>query len=259
MTRIGTICAAVLAVAGCGGGGGNPGTCFGSPEVCDGVAPAPPPPGAGSPVGLYRGTTSTGRSAHTLVLPNGEFWLLYGEGTTGTVLAGLVQGNSTSSNGAITSPNLVDVSSETAVVTSGALDGSFVPRSRISGRLVFGTAVATFSGDYALPTTAEGTLAQAQGTYAGTAATLGQREAATVAVTDTGVVTGVTASGCSFSGTLQPVTEIHAFALSLTFGGPPCAIENGTARGVAFRDGSRLHGGTVNAARTDGFAFTGVR
>lgn len=258
MTRIGFICAVVLALAGCGGGGGSAGTCFGSPLVCNGVEEPTPPPGAiDTAVGLYEGVTSTGRVAYTLVLPDNAFWLLYGAGTTADVLAGVVQGNSTADSGQIVALDLVDISAESTFVLDGALDGAYLPLTSIAGQLVFGPAVATFNGLYDPPSAVQGTLAAVAGSYTGTSATLGDFDPANLEVSATGVVTGLTSGGCIFSGTLLPVTGMNVFEIALTFGGAACVLENQSVRGVAFLEGTRLYTASLTPARSNAFIFSG--
>ncbi|QJW85502.1 hypothetical protein HK414_26030 [Ramlibacter terrae] len=145
-------CAALaLTLAGCGGGGGNPGTCNGSAIVCGGVDGTPPPDNGGatdSAVGLFKGTTGTGRTAYTLVLEGGDFWILYGQPGNADVLGGFERGTYSAADGEISVPNLVDFSAATGLVASGSMTGNYITETSIAGTVQFGAEVVSFAGAY---------------------------------------------------------------------------------------------------------------
>lgn len=264
----GLIFLAALALAGCGGGGGRPGTCFGGPEVCGGVDPAPEPPPADteSALGLYKGTTSTGRTAYTLVLANGELWVLYGQSGNASLLGGAAQGTYTVTQRAIASSNFTDFSGDADTITGGSLSGSFVPRQSIAASAVFGGQTTTVAGTWDPDSDTQADVADAAGTYAGSASVTGGavgvpggREAATLSIAGNGVVTGSSASGCNVSGSLLPNANANSYSLTLSLAGGICGNEATSVRGVAILDGTRIYSAALNGARSEAFIFAGGR
>lgn len=264
----GLIFCAALALAGCGGGGGRPGTCFGGPDVCGGVDPTPePPPGdTDSALGLYRSTLGSGRTAHTLVLANGQVWVLYGQNGNASLLGGVAQGTYTADDGDIASTNFTDFSGDTGGITAGTLTGSYVPQESIAASAVFNTATTSISGSYDPDSDDQAVVADAAGTYQGRAAVTGGDagvpggdETASIAVSSTGVLTGSTGSGCNVSGTLLPNTNSNSYNVTLTLAGGMCGNNTTTVRGVAILDGSRIYSAALDGGRTEAFIFAGGR
>lgn len=252
--------ALALAVAGCSGGGGNPGECFGSAEVCGGVQPAPPTP-SGSPVGLYKGFTNTNRVVYALVLSTPEIWLL--SSLSGTnVPTGADRGTWTATDTTLSSTDLADFSTDTTTVGIGNLDATYVSGSRLTGSVVAPGQSFTFTTTYQTGFTTQGTLAALAGSYTGSAVMPGATDVATATVTSDGVVNGSTVRGCNFSGQLLTSPGISTYTASLSFTGVGCP-QNPTpltaGSGVAILDGSQLNLAVFNAARTQGFAFAGGR
>lgn len=268
MRTTGLIFFAALLLAGCGGGGGRPGTCFGGPEVCGGVDPTPEPPPADtdSALGLYKGTTSTGRTAYTLVLANGELWVLYGQSGNASLLGGAGQGTYTVTQRSIVSSNFTDFSGEADAITAGSLSGNFVTRQSIAATALFGGQPTTVAGTWDPDSATQAVVTDAVGTYTGTASVTGGavgvpggREAATIAVSSTGVVTGSSASGCNVTGTLLPNTNANSYSITLSLAGGFCGNEATSVRGVAILDGTRIYSATLNGGRTEAFIFAGGR
>lgn len=260
MKRFGSMLAVALALtlAGCEGGGGNPGECFGSSEVCDGVTDTPAPnPGAGSPVGIFKGTTGTGRVFYALVRSGGDLWFLYSQVGNGAVVQGAENGAYFHSDGAITSNNIIDFTSEVANVTGGVLSGNLAPQVSLAGTVTLTARDFTFSAIYDSTSATAPPLNSAAGNYAGVGIVPGNQSAATVSVTAEGVLTGSTLAGCNFSGNLIPESALRAYSVTLTFVGAPCPINLNAASGIAFQDGGRFYLATLNGARNQGFAFSG--
>lgn len=261
MRTTGLVFWAALALAGCGGGGGNPGTCNGSPLVCGGVDGTPPPGGGGSDTatGLFKGTTDTGRTAYTLVLEGGEFWILYGQPGNADLLGGFEQGTYAAADGEITVPNLVDFSAASGLVASGSMTGTYVSEESIAGTVQFGAEVVSFAGAWDPDSTDDADLADAAGTYAGTLSVTDGSDAANVTVSESGAVTGTSAGGCTISGTLLAQANANAYNLNVNLAGGVCGNEGTTLRGVAILQGTRIFSAGLNGARTEGFVFSGGR
>lgn len=86
----------LLALTACGGGGSG------------GTASVP----AASAEGLWNGDSSTSRSVTAIVLGNGSYWLLYSVPRVSAVVAGFIQGSSSSLNGSFSSSDGVDFNLE---------------------------------------------------------------------------------------------------------------------------------------------------
>jgi hypothetical protein len=260
MKPTGLIFFAALALAGCGGGGGNPGTCTGSPQVCGGVSGETPETPAGSALGLYKGTTDSGRNAFTLVLPDGDFWVLYGQSGNATLLGGAEQGSYTTADRTITSPDLVDFSAATGSIARGSMSGTYVSQESIAGSVSFGASVMSFAGVFVPDSTTAPTLADVAGSYAGTLAVNDGSANADIAISSTGIVTGNSQrGGCTITGTVLPNSGVNVFNLNLDVAGGICGNERINMRGVAVVEGTRIYSAGFNGARTEAFTFSGGR
>jgi hypothetical protein len=259
MMRFGSLLAValVVALAGCEGGGGNPGECSGSTEVCEGVSGNPDNPGAGGPVGLFKGTTGTGRVFYGVVRNSGDLWFLYSQAGNGAVVQGAETGIYTYADGAIGSNNMTDFTSEVATVTPGVFSGNLAPQVSLAGTVTLTNRTFTFSAIYDATSGTSPALGGAAGTYAGVGVFAGDQVTATLSVTAEGALTGNTVAGCNFSGNLIPEAALRTYSLTLTFVGGPCPTNLTAANGVAFLDGGRFYLATMNPGRNQGFAFSG--
>jgi hypothetical protein len=237
------VCAAMF---GCGGGGSS-----GSDTT--------PPAITGSPAGLFHGTTSNGRSASAIVLDNGEYWIMYRVAGIPTLIAGAEQGHATFADGNFTSPDLKDFNLEGAGISNGTVTGTYVPKSRIAGSVVFTSSVVTFSATYDPSYDLPASQALVAGNYIGMAAVLAGTEPATLTISSTGALSGVSQSGCRFSGTALASPTGNTYAVRVTFAGGVCSNGTSTVTGVAYYDSgtSRVYSAALNSGRTNGFIFAG--
>ncbi len=257
----------VLLLSACGGGGGNPGTCMASVQTCaslngggstnNGTAPTV----TGSPTGLYKGTTNTGRTAAAIVLEDGTFWLLYSPVGAPLLIAGAEQGHITALNGAFASGDLVDVSLESLTVASGTVAGTYIPKTSTAATVTFGNQTISLAATYDPTYDTPATLSAVTGSYAGTGVVLGGSEAAHLTVSSTGVIEGSGTSGCSFTGIAIPNPGVNSYSVTVSFGGAPCSNTNSTVSGVAYLDAAtqRFYSAALNPGRTNGFLFVGTK
>lgn len=255
---------AALLLAACGGGGGNPGTCSASPQTCAAIAAGSSGSGSTTPVtgsasGLFHGTTSTGRTASALVLESGEFWVLYSPMGGSNIIAGAEQGHAGFSNGSFTSADVRDFSLETGAVSSGSATGTYASKSSIAGTVTFSTSALTFTAGYDPIYDTQATLAMIAGNYSGTAVVAGGFDNATMTISATGTITGVSQLGCSFSGSITPHSCVNSYAVTVTFAGGTCSNGLSTVTGIGYRDAAskRIYTAALNPARTNGFIFAG--
>lgn len=245
--------ASVLAIsllAACGGGGGDSGD-DGGPVVKD------------SAEGFYVGTTSNGRSLTGLVLDDGNYWILYSLANNSSVIGGVVQGNSTSTNGAFTSRNGRDFNFEGGGIGDFSIAGSYAAKRSIAGNLTY-TGVSqqySFSGTYDDSYGRSVTLADVAGSYSGVSASAAGTESASLNVTAAGGISGSGASGCRFTGTVTPRGTVAVYNLTLSFLGGLCEQGTSSLTGVAYLDPDtrQLFGAALNSARSDGALFVGQK
>jgi len=249
MKRLALLCViAVLVMVGCGGGGGDGGG--GSPNVS---SPAE---------GLWQGTTNTNRRIAGVVLEDGTYWLIYSPVGSSTVIAGVAQGTSTSSNGSFTSSDGKDFNLEGLGINNFTVAGTYTAKSTIGGTLTYApSGTTTFTGSYDTDYDLTPSLAAIAGTYSASAATSGGIDSATVIISGTGAISGVGASGCSFTGSATPRTKGNVYNVSVTFGGGVCANGTSTVTGVAYYDASskQITSAALNSGRTNGFIVVGVK
>src|SRR6266403_118851 len=174
---------------------------------------------AGQAQGVYSGTTTSGYTFSTIVLPTDKFYAIYGTVSGNTLLlTGLVTGQGTSGNGTYTA-SVTDFT-HTGAISSGNLTES--------GNAITFTGTAEPASSFTYNTSAS--LSAITGTWTGT---LLDGMSTTGTINSNGSVSG-SSSGCSFSGTVAPnSSNKNFFDVSLTFGPSPCSLPNQTATGIA--------------------------
>lgn len=243
-----TSLAAILVLSACGGGGG------------DSSAPAVQQAATQSAEGFWVGTTAQETTVNLAVLENGETWGLYGNSTS---VVGAVYGNTTVSGSAFTGSG-TGFNFVTRVADSGTYNGTVSTKANISMSASDGT---QFTGTYDASYDQPATLANIAGTFTGWAITgTIAPQTSTVVIDGTGNLTSSFVSGslsCTTSGTVTPrSTGKNIYNLQLTFTGNFCALGNGTTvSGVANYNTTtrQVIAMGLNAAKTDGLIFVGVR
>jgi hypothetical protein len=229
-------------VAGCGGGD-------------NGLAPS------SSSASFYAGTMAGNRDAAGVVLPDGRYYLVYSAPADANTVGGALQGTSSVTGEAFASTDTIDFAVAAAgaaqkaatvsgVLTAVAFSGTETPAG--------GTAVAfQTAGFYA---TAPASLGALAGAYTGTAGfALGVRPAVFTVAADGSVTSSI--NGCAITGTAAPRTDSDTYDLTITFGGPPCAITNVSFTGIAFQrpDTGRLYAVARNNTLKQSVIFTGTK
>ncbi len=233
----------------CSGGGGDTSTA--SPTALS-VNPAE---------GLWLGTIpTTNRAMSGLVLDDGSYWILYSVSGNPSILAGLIQGTSSSQNGTFTSSDAKDFNLQTGLLNA-TITGSYVTKQGFTGTISYSqgngpnTFTTTYDSDYDLPPD----MNAVAGTYTGFITT---SETATVEVTATGGISGSSNTGCVFTGTFAPRTHGNVFNVTITFGGQSgCSLGAETVNGIGFYDAGakQLTSAAFNSGKTDGFVFIGTK
>lgn len=232
----------VALLAACGGGG----------DSGDGPAPA----------GGWTGTTGAGRDLTAVVLPDGNYYLMYASAADPAVVGGAVQGTASITGETFVSSDALDFSAEGAGIRPSAVAATLVPARSFAGTITptGGTAV-SFQAKYETALMiGPPTLQRLAGAYTGTAGfALGVRPA-TFTVTADGAVSSVI-NGCAITGTARPRTDTNAYDLAIAFGGAPCALPGLGFTGIAYLrvDNGRLYAVARNAATRQSVIFNGGR
>jgi hypothetical protein len=131
----------------------------------------------------------------------------------------------------------------------------------------------TFNINYDVDYQSVQSLATLAGSYTGTVGTSQFSESATFTfgpasvaansgnVYGVGIVTGVGANGCTYTGTVSPLYKGNGYTMSVTSGSSPCYLPDTQFTGlVYFRQSSGyLYSFAPNSARNDGLIFSGSR
>jgi len=218
--------------------------------------------------GVYGGALvgSVSRAFRMLILENGEFWTIYGASSSGNIQAyGFLQGNVTSSNGALVSSDIRDFG--VFPVATGSATGSYdAAAGTISGSAQFSSGAVTFNGspitNLAYEYTQPASLSAITGTWGMTAST-GDRFALNVSAS--GQFTATSQAGCSFAGQVAPrPSGKNVYDVSLMFGASPCLLPSQSMRGVALltrqSDGRvQMSFAGMNSSRSAGLSASGYR
>lgn len=237
-----------LLVAGCGGGGGNDND--------------PVPTSTLEAEGLYNGTTDTNQDISGLVLDDGTFYMVYSIENNQNFIAGVVQGNTVSNSGNLTSDNAKDFNIEGLGVFPAIVTATYSPKQSIKGQVSYQNgSVINFSGTYDNDYEITPSLTDLAGTFTGEVAFSLGFETATVTVAPSGSVSGIGSSGCTMTGSVIPRSSGNVYNVSLSFGGAPCYFQNQTMNGIGYYDSNtnQLWAATPNADRTEGIIFIGSK
>jgi hypothetical protein len=242
----------VLALAACGGSGGNDGS-------------APPQP-ANSAEGLWIGSTSASRSVIGMVLDNGSYWILYSVPHVSSLIAGVIQGTATSLNGSFSSSDGIDFNLEGQGISSATVSASYVARQSLNnGSVTYAnqSPAYTFSSSYNSDYEQTPSISVITGTYLGLASVAGSKEAITLSISPQGVVAGTGgSSGCQYLGTAQPRAKSNLYDVAVVIGGGgACTGGTSAVTGVGYFDASakRLYLSALNKSRSNGLIFVGIK
>ena len=157
----------------------------------------------------------------------------------------------------------MDINLEGLGVNAFTLAGTYTAKSQLGGTLTYtgGTTnifTSTYDTDYDLTPS----LATIVGTYSGEAATVDSGPEATIVTIATGgAITGASASGCNFTGTVSTHAKGNVYDVSVTFNGGACTNGTSTVTGVAYFIAAQkeLVSTALNSGRTNGFLFLGTK
>lgn len=225
--------------------------------------------------GAYAGslTSATSNAFELLVLENGEYWLLHGNSSGGTIgttpgavlyVDGFLQGTGTANKGVFTSANAADFGS--LPPATGSLNAQYVTNSSIQGTITVNGNSASFAGT-PIPTTTYNYHTPAKlNDIAGEWGLIDIDGMPTqLAIAANGAFTG-NVYDCQFSGTFTPrPSGKNVFDVRWTFGAAPCALAGLSESGIAISNllpgtaTRQLTLGITDASRTQGNAIFGIR
>ena len=239
----------ILALAACGGSGGNGDAATASL--------------ANSAEGLWIGSTSTSRSVTGFVLDNGVYWILYSIPHASSLMAGVVQGTGSSVNGSFSSSDGIDFNLEGQGINNATVSASYVVQQSFNGSVTYpGLDQAfTFASTYNTDYDQTPSVSVIAGTYTGVASVAGSDELTTIVISSPGVVAGTGTGGCKFLGTVTPRARGNVYDLSVVFGGGVCPGGTSTVAGIGFFDASakRFYVAALNKSRNNGLIFAGIK
>ena len=235
----------------------------------DTPAPSATAPSASPAEGLWTGTTNTNnRTVTGVVLNDGVYWLLYSAAGNPSLIAGVVQGNSSSQNGALTSSNATDFSVERAIpliTLKATVDGAYTTKQSLDGMVVYqnnAQAQDAFTTTYNSDYESAPDINAVAGTYTGPVAA---DETVSVTVSPTGDIVGHSVIGppatqCTFNGLFKPRSHGNVFDVTITFGPQDrCSNKSATVTGVGFFHAGKLYSAALNSDKTNGVVFIGTK
>ena len=195
------------------------------------------------------------------MLDDGSYWLFYTLPGDTSSLAGFLQGTGGTSGATFISNDTRDFNLEGPSLIPATLSAGVAVRSTLSGSVTYpgdvgtGGFFATYDPDYEIVPT----LAALAGSYSGQSALSGIT--VTMNIAGSGAISGSSGGGCGFSGWAVPRANGNVYAITITFGGLPCALPNTTFSGIGLLDipARSLLAVGLNAARNEGFLFLGAR
>ena len=218
--------------------------------------------------GLWRGSSDTSRTVTTLIADNSFYWMLYSAAGNSAEIAGVVVGNSISSNGSLTSSNGKDFNFETNGLFPLTWTGSYTAQTRLQGTLTYtdipgGIVTLNATHDNAYNVTPN--IATISGRYTGSSTSLANRNVPTAFVIyATGQLSGSRTDGCTLSGSVTPRPRGNVYTVSLTYGAGCSESNSGrssSSTGTAYINpaNNQLQSVTLNNSVNDVLLFIGNR
>jgi hypothetical protein len=249
-----------LALSACGGGGG-------SDSSSDGSSNGNNNGGGGSTVnadvmGLYTGSTNQGQSVIGLVDKNNKFWFLYSPSYSNGI-TGFITGGLTVSGNTVKATNGRDFNFGGAEVYATTLNGTVDAKKSLKGTISYSPSnQVVFDTVYDLTMNkAVANLSTIAGNYRGESAIVQGIENASLTITTTGIVSGVSSSGCTFTGKATPEENTPYYNVRLVFGYSPCYLAGQEVNGVAYYDATEhaLYTVAETNNRTNAVLFLGSK
>ncbi len=211
--------------------------------------------------GVYKGTLSIGGSARLLMLYDGRAYLFYSLVPSGSIQGVVIAtAGQQTSGGAYRSSRARNyrLSSQSVSPANLSIDFSKAPAvSGVIGQPNTTSVMFKASADQMLgQTPSRQTIA---GLYSGRASSLGGGTNGQITVTSDGFLSGTTAAGCVYKGTVLSHAGLNAYDVNVTFGPAPCPSPASTVTGNAMLDEGRLLAALPTADGSNVFVFDGQK
>lgn len=210
--------------------------------------------------GLWLGSTNNGQTIQGLILADGSYYFIYSVAGNSSLVGGVVIGNSTTTDGYLTSTSSKDFNLEGAGVLTANVSGTVVSRKSFDGTVTYPNGYRTsFNAIYSTDFETEPSLQNLSGRYNGTVAFSLGYESAFFDIGPDGSISGRGASGCQFTGSAAPMSSGNVYNIKVRFGGYPCYFSNLNFNGIAYLDqlSNRIYVILPNESRSDGLFFIG--
>lgn len=266
----------LLALMGCGGGGGSGAQALVTPERPPPEIPPPeiPPPADESsspvnptPAGIWHGVYGVGPdypNFTALILESGEFFALYYPAGQPSVRAGLLHGHGTVSGGDFLVDDVVDFNFAGAGATPGQLTAAALAQATLRGTVAVPDNV-SLSGDFSLTFDQlyrqVPSLVTVIGHYDGELISAAGAEFFSLQVSATGDIAATGSAGCRATGNISPAAKGNTYQVEIVFGASPCALPGQAVAGAGFYDPNTnlLLLGLADPDREHGMVFAGPR
>lgn len=245
---ISTLAAAAI-LAACGGGGG------------DGGSSSSPAVNSASAEGQYTGNTNTNQAVVATVLENGKYYAQYSVAGNPALIAGVIVGSVSSTNGVLSGGSGTDYNLQGAGITSATLSGTYTAKTSINGTVSYANgAKVTLAGNYDPTYDTAPTLAASQGNYAGTSVTALGSDVVILTADASGNITGK-GTNCPFTGAITPHAKGNVYDITLNFSASSgCAYPSTTATGIGLLSSSNkvIHA-MLQTPSNAGILFVGTK
>lgn len=236
--------AALLVLAGCGGGDDEP-------------APTQ------AAQGLWTGMTGSNRTVTGLVFGDGSYYVMYSSPGYPTVLGGAVMGRgSTMSGASFSSANALHLNLEGLGVLRASVAATVVEKQSFDGSILStGIPAVTFNSTYDSDFERPADASALSGDYAGLLGTSKGKLTAAWTIRDTGLFTVAASNGCTAQGSALLRSGINVYNVALTFGPAPCPLPGQTVNGVAYLRATdkRLFVAAPNGDGSDAALLSGTK
>jgi Repeat of unknown function (DUF5648) len=216
-----------------------------------------------SPAGIWFGRSSNGGSnVYGVVAPSGETWVLYTDVAGQNFLSGVVFANISWAGGSY-SAAARDFYFAGRNYADARVNGNYVARSQLSGTVFYPSLnqSSNFNSSFNAVYDLTPSLAAITGTYSGSGTSLYGTEKLALAIQSDGVAVAVTASGCTFSGRVSPMTGANLYRVNVISQGAQCNGTTINVTGVGYFDPAyrQLVITTTDVTRTNAFVYIGTK
>jgi hypothetical protein len=192
-----------------------------------------------------------------LVLDDRSFYTVYSAANNASVVGGVITGAVKTDAGQFTIADAVGTILDGIPTQPLAITGTYGTKQFMDGSILYPTLSqpVLFSTSYNANFELTPDMSTIAGSYSGSAAIGRGAEPTTFEIGGNGSVSGKSASGCTFSGTIQNGGSGRPYAVTFTFGASLCRFPGATATGITYfdRTSNTLYAGGSITGQNAGF------